>query len=235
MAKRTPRSELVRDQGPFPNRDVKSWATAVRSATIRVASSAPATCNRIPISRSSTWLVVSLMGAVATACFAPRSLAATPAPEALHLHARSRVASKGPEGASTYHVADKTVDWAGSKTALIICDMWDDHWCRGAAARVNELAVPLNKLARRARAGGAGHPRAEHVRRFLQRHAPAPPRRPPPTPGRRCRCRRPSGGVLAGAGPTRAARGPCRSTTPTWAATAQRPARSPRHGRARSR
>ncbi len=32
--------------------------------------------------------------------------------------------------------------------------MWDNHWCKGAAARVNELAVPLNDTVRAARDQG---------------------------------------------------------------------------------
>ena len=32
------------------------------------------------------------------------------------------------------------------KTALIICDMWDNHWCKGAAARVVEMAPRMNDL-----------------------------------------------------------------------------------------
>ena len=38
------------------------------------------------------------------------------------------------------------------KTAIIICDMWDNHWCRGAAKRVEKLAVrmvPVLDAARR--------------------------------------------------------------------------------------
>ncbi|HAT20722.1 MAG TPA: protein-signal peptide and transmembrane prediction, partial [Verrucomicrobiales bacterium] len=26
----------------------------------------------------------------------------------------------------------KKVEWEASRTALIICDMWDDHWCKSA-------------------------------------------------------------------------------------------------------
>lgn len=33
-----------------------------------------------------------------------------------------------------------------NKTAVIICDMWDDHWCSGAASRVNEMAQRMNDL-----------------------------------------------------------------------------------------
>ena len=38
------------------------------------------------------------------------------------------------------------------KTAIIICDMWDNHWCHGAAKRVQKLAVrmvPVLDAARR--------------------------------------------------------------------------------------
>lgn len=40
-------------------------------------------------------------------------------------------------------------------TALIICDMWDRHWCAGASARVNELAPVMNELACAMRDSGA--------------------------------------------------------------------------------
>ncbi len=73
------------------------------------------------------------------------------AEEPMRLHARSRVATTGTSQLKTFVAIDKTVDWQPSKTALIICDMWDDHWCRGAAERVAELAVPMNKLVHRAR------------------------------------------------------------------------------------
>lgn len=48
----------------------------------------------------------------------------------------------------------KAVRWDPRKTAFIICDMWDDHWCKGAAARVGELAGPLNRLVAEARRRG---------------------------------------------------------------------------------
>src|SRR5439155_24664096 len=44
--------------------------------------------------------------------------------------------------------------WALKKTALIICDMWDDHWCKSAARRVAELARPMNEIVTAARAKG---------------------------------------------------------------------------------
>jgi len=35
--------------------------------------------------------------------------------------------------------------WEPSKTALIIMDMWKEHWCVGATARVAELAPHMNE------------------------------------------------------------------------------------------
>src|SRR5262247_3624994 len=49
---------------------------------------------------------------------------------------------------------ERTETWDPNRTALIICDMWDDHWCRGAARRVAELAGPLDAAVRAARARG---------------------------------------------------------------------------------
>lgn len=78
-----------------------------------------------------------------------RSMSSVDAP--LKLHLRSLVADDAANEDPEYHVAEETVEWDPRKTALIICDMWDDHWCRGAAARVGELADPMNRLVRRAR------------------------------------------------------------------------------------
>lgn len=36
--------------------------------------------------------------------------------------------------------------WDASHTAAIICDMWDAHWCAGAARRVAEMAPHMNRL-----------------------------------------------------------------------------------------
>lgn len=49
----------------------------------------------------------------------------------------------------------RAVRWEASKTAFIICDMWDDHWCKGAARRVGELAGPMNRMIAKARQQGA--------------------------------------------------------------------------------
>ena len=42
-----------------------------------------------------------------------------------------------------------------ARSALLVCDVWDTHWCRTAAQRCAALAVRIDKLARAARNVGA--------------------------------------------------------------------------------
>jgi len=71
--------------------------------------------------------------------------------ESLELTLRSRTTS-APGGTPT--VTEQPAKWDAGRTALIICDMWDDHWCKSAARRVVELAGPLNETVKAARAKG---------------------------------------------------------------------------------
>ncbi len=48
----------------------------------------------------------------------------------------------------------ETVAWKPENTALIICDMWDDHWCKSASRRVEEMAPALNETVNAARQQG---------------------------------------------------------------------------------
>lgn len=40
------------------------------------------------------------------------------------------------------------------EAAIIICDMWDDHWCKSAAKRCGEMAVRMEPMLKAARARG---------------------------------------------------------------------------------
>ncbi|MDP6635203.1 MAG: isochorismatase family protein [Phycisphaerae bacterium] len=44
--------------------------------------------------------------------------------------------------------------WDVAKTAIIVCDMWDKHWCKGATARVAEMAGHMNRTISAARKRG---------------------------------------------------------------------------------
>lgn len=71
------------------------------------------------------------------------------ADESLPLTLRSRVK----EG-DTFVAKEEKAAWPAKKTALVICDMWDDHWCKSAAKRVGELTGPMNEFVKTCRARG---------------------------------------------------------------------------------
>lgn len=70
------------------------------------------------------------------------------------LHTRSVTATSKTNPAASDTIKESVVEWDPTKTALIICDMWDNHWCRGAAQRVEEMAGPMNKVVKVARRRG---------------------------------------------------------------------------------
>ncbi len=92
-------------------------------------------------------LVPAVLIALGFAVLAP---AAEPAPT-LKLNLRSRAATPG---APAVAATTKTAEWDAAKTAIIVCDMWDHHWCKSAEARVGELAGPLDAMLKAARAKG---------------------------------------------------------------------------------
>src|SRR5688500_3082271 len=67
------------------------------------------------------------------------------AAELLKLETRSR-----PDG--RVRLATTTIEPRG--TAIIVCDMWDQHWCKGATDRVGEMAPRMNEVIEAARKRG---------------------------------------------------------------------------------
>ena len=49
------------------------------------------------------------------------------------------------KGSGQWQAAEKTAEWQPANTAVVICDMWDKHWCKGASARVAEMAPRMNQ------------------------------------------------------------------------------------------
>ncbi len=70
----------------------------------------------------------------------------------LTLTARSRIETS--EGSRKFKVVNSQQQWKASETAVIICDMWNEHWCKGATRRVGELAGRMNQVVRKARDKG---------------------------------------------------------------------------------
>lgn len=81
---------------------------------------------------------------------------------------------------------ERNLEWPADETAIIVCDMWDDHWCKSAARRVGEMAPRMNETLQQARALGvrivhapsatvdhyAGWPQRERI--LAAAHAPPP-------------------------------------------------------------
>lgn len=54
----------------------------------------------------------------------------------------------------TFMISQEVQEWNPTETAIIICDMWNKHWCKGATARVAEMAPVLNNVVSIARDKG---------------------------------------------------------------------------------
>ena len=72
--------------------------------------------------------------------------------EPLRLMARSRVETK--KGSGRFHALTKELRWNPKQTAIVVCDMWDRHWCKGATRRVGQMAPRMNEVIKAARARG---------------------------------------------------------------------------------
>jgi len=70
--------------------------------------------------------------------------------ERITVHKQERVATS----AGAHERTGSSSSWATGKTAFIICDMWDTHWCQGAASRVVEMAPRMNEVVKAGRDRG---------------------------------------------------------------------------------
>lgn len=70
----------------------------------------------------------------------------------LRLKLRSRVEAF--KGSDAWREVSFQNDFPVRETAILICDMWDKHWCSGASQRVDALAKVMAPLIDEARARG---------------------------------------------------------------------------------
>jgi type 1 glutamine amidotransferase/nicotinamidase-related amidase len=92
----------------------------------------------------STSVATLLLLACATSSHAADSL--------LRFNARSR--SETAKGSGDWRVTEQAITWQPRHTAIVICDMWDQHTCAGATRRVAEMAPRMNDLVTKAREQG---------------------------------------------------------------------------------
>ena len=81
------------------------------------------------------------------------AVAAADESNTLKLNLRFRVETA--EDSGNFHTLTKQAHWNSKETAVVICDMWDKHWCRGATRRVGEMAPRMNEVVRALRNKGA--------------------------------------------------------------------------------
>ena len=71
------------------------------------------------------------------------------------MHRRSRKLILDTQGCRIWQRSEENWEVPVESLALIVCDMWDRHWCRSAAERVEGLAVRINEALDTTRRRGA--------------------------------------------------------------------------------
>lgn len=102
---------------------------------------------------ASSPLVLSLALVFATGAAVAEDAAIANRPEVpgtLVLNARSRQEV----APGRFEASEAVLHWPVAETAIIVCDMWDDHWCDGAARRVGVMAPRMNAVLEAARSRG---------------------------------------------------------------------------------
>ncbi len=72
----------------------------------------------------------------------------------LKVHPRSQVLKQDAGGHNRWEVVTTEKVLPARETAIIICDMWDKHWSRGASERVDRMVPRMNEVVKAARAKG---------------------------------------------------------------------------------
>lgn len=72
-----------------------------------------------------------------------------------HLRLRAQVLGTDEKGWKRWEVSEEAREIAAEKTCILLCDMWDAHWSRGAMERVNAMAPVMNEVVAAARQRGA--------------------------------------------------------------------------------
>jgi nicotinamidase-related amidase len=113
--------------------------------------------------------------------------AGTQPPPRVRLHFRTQALVTDARGYTRWATRTTEQVVLAAAAAIIICDMWDDHWSRGASERVAALAPRMNQVITAARASGMQiiHAPSSTLAFYAntparQRVLDAPPLAPPP-------------------------------------------------------
>jgi nicotinamidase-related amidase len=106
---------------------------------------------RPAITKLSEYVAALLVGSLVAAVPSVTRAEPAGAASAIHFKAHLEQQAKGED-----RFEEKTIEraWAPRETAIVICDMWNQHWCRSATRRCGELALKMAPLLDRARERG---------------------------------------------------------------------------------
>jgi len=74
--------------------------------------------------------------------------------ETLTLHLRRQVLQSDAQGYNQWEVIRTEQVIPATETALLLCDVWDKHWCRGADERLAVLLPRMNQVVQATRQKG---------------------------------------------------------------------------------
>jgi nicotinamidase-related amidase len=77
-----------------------------------------------------------------------------PDSSSLNLVLRAQVLTQDQRGYNVWQPVDRSVSWVANEIALVLCDVWDHHWCRGAEERLAAMLPRMNEVVCAARDAG---------------------------------------------------------------------------------
>lgn len=72
----------------------------------------------------------------------------------LTLNLRRQILVTDEGGHRLWRTVEETVEQPAGRTGLLLCDVWDSHWCRGARERLEPLLPQMNAAVHAARDAG---------------------------------------------------------------------------------
>ena len=72
----------------------------------------------------------------------------------IELTLRSQALVQDAESRNVWQVREERKSFPRSETALLLCDVWNNHWSKGAVIRLNALVPKLNHVVKKARENG---------------------------------------------------------------------------------
>jgi nicotinamidase-related amidase len=72
----------------------------------------------------------------------------------LHLALHSQRLTRDPDGYDVWEVVTTARKVPAKETALVLCDVWDQHWCRAATERLDKMVARMNQTVVAARDKG---------------------------------------------------------------------------------